>query len=51
VEEDLPRSLGEEGIPIAFVAFVSKVDNGTGDAEFLSAAALEPYYCGVNPPD
>lgn len=39
----------EEAIPSAFVAYVSKVDNVTGDAEFLSAAALEPYYCGVNP--
>ncbi len=41
----------EESIPIGFLAYVSKVDNGTGDAEFLSAAALEPYYCGVNPPE
>ncbi len=41
----------EETFPNAFLAYVSKVDNGTGDAEFLSAAALEPYYCGVNPPD
>ncbi len=36
-------------IPVAFIAYVSKVDNGTGDAEFLSAAAIEPYYCGVIP--
>lgn len=37
----------EEDIPSGFVAYVSKVDNGTGDAEFLGAAAIEPYYCGV----
>ncbi len=41
----------EETFPNAFLAYVSKVDNGTGDAEFLSAAALKPYYCGVNPPE
>ncbi len=39
----------EDAIPNAFLAYVSKVDNGTGDAEFLSAAAMEPYYCAVNP--
>jgi hypothetical protein len=38
-------------IPVAFMAYVSKVDNGTGDAEFLTAAAMEPYYCGVMPED
>jgi len=26
-----------------------KVNNVTGDADFLSAAAMKPYYCGVNP--
>ncbi|RLE21795.1 MAG: hypothetical protein DRJ65_15285 [Acidobacteria bacterium] len=41
----------EEAIPNAFMAYVSKVDNVTGDAEFLSAAAMKPYYCGVNPED
>ena len=39
----------DEAIPVAFLAYVSKGDNGTGDAEFLSAAAMKPYYCGVNP--
>ncbi|MEN8165577.1 MAG: hypothetical protein ABFS37_15720 [Acidobacteriota bacterium] len=39
----------EEDIPKGFMAYVSKVDNGTGDAEFLGAAAMEPYYCGLNP--
>ncbi len=38
-------------IPVGFLAYVSKVDNGTGDAEFLNAAAIEPYYCGVIPED
>ena len=46
-----PASMSEdpcaEDFPNGFLAYVSKVDNGTGDAEFLSAAAIEPYYCGV----
>lgn len=50
-----PSSMGEDpcslDIPMGFLAYVSKVDNGTGDAEFLSAAAMEPYYCGVMPED
>jgi hypothetical protein len=41
----------ETDFPNGFIAYVSKVDNGTGDAEYLSAAAMEPYYCGVNPPE
>lgn len=41
----------EEDLPNGFVAYVSKVDNGTGDAEFLIGAAMAPYYCGVNPDD
>ena len=38
-----------EEFPNGFLAYVSKVDNGTGDAEFLSAAPVEPYFCGVIP--
>ncbi len=48
-----PASMSEdpcaEDFPNGFLAYVSKVDNGTGDAEFLSAASVEPYYCGVMP--
>lgn len=29
--------------PSGFLAYVSKVDNGTGDAEFLTAAPMVPY--------
>ena len=39
----------ETDFPSGFLAYVSKVDNGTGDAEYLSAAAMQPYYCGVVP--
>jgi hypothetical protein len=34
-----------EDIPPGFLAYVSKVDNGTGDAEFLTSAAMEPFLC------
>jgi hypothetical protein len=29
----------------AFAAYVSKVDNRTGDAEFLTALPMYPYIC------
>jgi hypothetical protein len=35
----------EEDLPIGFFAYVSKVDNGTGDAEYLMAAPMIPYIC------
>jgi hypothetical protein len=38
-----------DDFPNGFLAYVSKVDNGTGDAEFLTASAMEPYFCGVMP--
>ncbi|HSL16846.1 MAG TPA: hypothetical protein VLB51_02980 [Methylomirabilota bacterium] len=40
-----------QDFPNGFFAYVSKVDNGTGDAEFLVASAMEPFYCGVMPDD
>jgi hypothetical protein len=50
-----PASASEDpcpqDFPNGFFAYVSKVDNGTGDAEFLVAAAMEPFYCGVMPDD
>jgi hypothetical protein len=33
------------GLPNAFYAYVSKVDNLTGDAEYLQAFPMEPYMC------
>jgi len=36
-------------IPVAFLAYVYKEENGTGDNEYLNEAATEPYYCGVMP--
>jgi hypothetical protein len=33
----------EPDFPAGFMAYVSKVDNGTGDAEFLTAAPMMPY--------
>ena len=33
----------EPDFPTGFMAYVSKVDNGTGDAEFLTAAPMVPY--------
>jgi hypothetical protein len=33
----------EPDFPVGFLAYVSKVDNGTGDAEFLTAAPMVPY--------
>mgnify|MGYP001812897641 CR=1 FL=1 len=32
--------------PNMFIAYVSKVDNGTGDAEYIYAAPNDPYDCG-----
>jgi hypothetical protein len=32
--------------PNMFIAYVSKVDNGTGDAEYIYAAPNDPYECG-----
>ncbi len=50
-----PSSMSDDpcaaDFPNGFLAYVSKVDNGTGDAEFLPAAAMEPYFCGVMPDD
>lgn len=34
-----------EEVPPAFMAYVSKVDNGTGDAEFLNSAPMAPFLC------
>lgn len=34
-------------IPTGFLAYVSKVDEGTGDAEFLTAAPVVPYMCMI----
>jgi hypothetical protein len=41
----------EEDIPVSFVAYISKVDNGTGDAEYLMAAPFVPYICEASAPD
>jgi hypothetical protein len=38
-----------EDVPPAFMAYVSKVDNGTGDAEFLNSAPLVPLLCAWEP--
>jgi hypothetical protein len=35
----------DEPAPPGFFAYVSKVDNGTGDAEFLVSAPLMPFLC------
>lgn len=34
-----------DDIPPGFLAYVSKVDNGTGDAEFLNSAPMAPFLC------
>jgi len=34
---------------VAFYAYVSKVDNLTGDAEFLTAVPVMPYICELSP--
>ena len=36
-------------IPTGFLAYISKVDEGTGDAEFLTAAPVVPYMCMIEP--
>lgn len=38
-----------ENIPPGFLAYVSKVDNGTGDAEFLTSAPMVPFLCWLQP--
>ena len=35
----------DEPAPPGFFAYVSKVDNGTGDAEFLVSSPMEPFLC------
>jgi hypothetical protein len=42
---DMSADPCEEDIPNGFFAYVSKVDNGTGDAEFLMGAPIIPYVC------
>lgn len=39
-----------EDIPPGFLAYVSKVDNGTGDAEFLMSAPMMPFLCFFDAP-
>jgi hypothetical protein len=41
--DDMEEDPCEPDFPIGFLAYVSKVDNGTGDAEFLTAAPMMPY--------
>ena len=40
-----PNPCEDEPAPPGFFAYVSKVDNGTGDAEFLVSAPLVPFLC------
>jgi hypothetical protein len=41
--DDMDEDPCEPVFPTGFLAYVSKVDNGTGDAEFLTAAPMMPY--------
>jgi len=41
--DDLDEDPCEPIFPTGFLAYVSKVDNGTGDAEYLTAAPMMPY--------
>ncbi len=41
--ENMDEDPCEPLFPTGFLAYVSKVDNGTGDAEFLTAAPMMPY--------
>lgn len=43
-----PSDPCNDDIPTGFFAYVSKVDNGTGDAEFLIASPMMPFLCAFD---
>jgi hypothetical protein len=49
--ENMSAAPCEEDIPNGFFGYVSKVDNGTGDAEYLFGAPIIPYICTATAPE